>query len=191
MGPLLRTPSMQPPGGTSLAPVAPIGLVSRAPRLAPLWGPAAAPLPPSCVVAISICLSSVIHGDRACGTNSGITRVWSPYSPVTGGSTPSSHHHQAQQPQGGLWRLGGGPSADPGPGRPPTPVAGAAGPRSKCRGLLPTTRRGAGASRTPCPLPGRRPAGGQTGGFWGLRSQKTAVLPCDSLKVAGRTDAGL
>ncbi len=44
---------MQPPGGTSLAPVAPIGLVSRAPRLAPLWGPAAAPLPPSCVAAIS------------------------------------------------------------------------------------------------------------------------------------------
>ena len=29
------------------------------------------------------------------------------------------------------------------------------------------------------------------GRVWGLRSQKTAVLPCDSLKVAGRTDAGL
>ena len=40
-----------------------------------------------------------------------------PYSPVTGGSTPSSHHHQAQQPKGGLWRLGGRPRADPGPGR--------------------------------------------------------------------------
>ena len=61
------------------------------------------------------------------------------------GSTPSSHHHQAQQPQGGLWRLGGGPSADPGPGRPPTPVAGAAGPRSKCRGLLPPMGGGRGS----------------------------------------------
>ena len=72
--------------------------------------------------------------------------------PVTGGSTPPSHHHQAQQPQGGLWRLGGGPSADPGPGRPPTPVAGAAGPRSKCRGLRPTTRGGRG-SRVARPRP--------------------------------------
>ena len=131
------------------------------------------------------------HGDRACGTNSGITRVWSPYSPVTGGSTPSSHHHQAQQPQGGLWRLGGGPSADPGPGRPPTPVAGAAGPRSKCRGLHTATRGGAGTSRGQAALPGPRSACTYWGRVWGLRSQKTAVLPCDSLKVAGRTDAGL
>ena len=99
------------------------------------------------------------HGDRACGTNSGITRVWSPYSPVTGGSTPSSHHHQAQQPQGGLWRLGGGPSADPGPGRPPTPVAGAAGPRSKCRGILPLLGGRSGASRGQASEPTEMAAG--------------------------------
>ena len=105
------------------------------------------------------------HGDRTCGTNSGITRV---YSPVTGGSTPPSHHHQAQQPQGGLWRLGGGPSADPGPGRPPTPVAGAAGPRSKCRGLLPLLGGRSGASRATCPRPGRRSARERSGRVWGL-----------------------
>ena len=52
--------------------------------------------------------------------SSSLANIISPYSPVTGGSTPPSHHHQAQQPQGGLWRLGGGPSADPGPGRPPS-----------------------------------------------------------------------
>ena len=92
----------------------------------------------------------------------------SPYSPVTGGSTPSSHHHQAQQPQGGLWRLGGGPSADPGPGRPPTPVAGAAGPRSKCRGILPLLGGRSGASRATCPRPGRRPARERSGRVWGL-----------------------
>ena len=92
-----------------------------------------------------------LHGDRACGTNSGITRVWSPYSPVTGGSTPSSHHHQAQQPQGGLWRLGGGPSADPGPGRPPTPVRGRRGPGGSYS--VPWAEEGVAAGTVPAPGP--------------------------------------
>ena len=66
--------------------------------------------------------------------------------PVTGGSTPSSHHHQAQQPKGGLWRLGGRPRADPGPGCPPTPVPRGGGAGGRWGGLLPRVGRGAGAS---------------------------------------------
>ena len=104
---------------------------------------------------------SICHRDPTCGPNSGITRAWSP---VTGGSTPSSHHHQAQQPKGGLWRLRGRPRADPGPRRPPTPVPRGGGGRTK---LLPRSNGGRGSrgssSRGRGALPhglGRGPCGG-------------------------------
>ena len=89
---------------------------------------------------------------------------------------------------GGSLAARGRPQCRSGSRAPAHPCAGAAGARRK---LLPTSDGWQGASGARWPLPARRPAGGQTGGFWGLRSQKTAVLPCDSLKVAGRTDAGL
>ena len=89
---------------------------------------------------------------------------------------------------GGSLAARGRPQCRSGSRAPAHPCAGAAGARRK---LLPTSDGWQGPSRGQATLPGRRPAGGQTGGFWGLRSQKTAVLPCDSLKVAGRTDAGL
>ena len=65
-----------------------------------------------------------------------------PYSPVTGGSTPSSHPHQAHQPQGGLWALGRCPSAGSGPGGPPSPAICCAARRGGgAKFLLPTAAR--------------------------------------------------
>ena len=89
---------------------------------------------------------------------------------------------------GGSLAARGRPQCRSGPRAPAHPCAGAAGARRK---LLPETDGGAGASRGQATLPWRRSACDRSGRVGGLRSQKTAVLPCDSLKVAGRSDAGL
>ena len=83
-----------------------------------------------------------------------------PCSPVTGCYRAPSHSHQAHQPQGGLWQLGDRPSADLGPGGPPTPAVCCAAGRGAGAKLLCPTRGPVGPTLYQVLRPGKKTAPG-------------------------------